>query len=299
MNVNDVKGTKAVRKAGIGIGVSGDVRNESSVDADVIFVGNSYVGMWRWGLAVIGHRRHIKFNLYHRSWCTLVPLPYLKVLPSHCHAGLREMWRIIRKLKPGTFIGMSSTWFLFRDPKFHAAVGGIVKDLASELKALHLHPFYLSDTPGMAEGADRYFACSAFSWMPLNKVWYALSGLRPSKKGTEKRKRNWSDEWAYQCVPGLFDEGYAPLEGRVESHLKMKQLTAASNMTYVDLFEHMCGDIGDSRNVTCKMPGNQTYGYFDTGYARDRHHLSVFGSFSLASFMDDQLVKMGALSATS
>lgn len=303
VDVNDVEGTKALRKAGIALGISGDVKNKSAIESDVILFGNSYAGMWRWGLAVIGLRRHVTFKIYQRNGCGLVTLPFIKLLPSHCHAGLHEMWHVLSTLNAGTFVGMSSSWFGIED----SLLQDVVKDLASELNALQLHPFVLADTPGIAEGADRYFVCSEFSWMPLNKVWYALSTAMGAKGGRKsrsaKRDGDWSEEWAHQCVPGLLEEGYAPLDGRAEAHVRMKQVTAALNVPYVDLFKHLCGDIEAELNVghdiTCKVPGNQTYGYFDIGYARDRHHLSVFGSFSLASFLDEQLVQMGALPATS
>ena len=153
------------------------------------------LGCWRWGLAKMGRERGLTFRIYQRNGCGLFTRNWLHLVASHRRPAIEHVLTILPTLSPGTYVGMSCSRFSHQQ-----VLPSILRNTTESLRALGLKPFGLSHTPGQAASAERYFACSEASWMPLTKVPFAAARTRARGTG--------DDEWAFNCVPGLLGEGY-------------------------------------------------------------------------------------------
>lgn len=269
------KGSKNVGVDVVLSGVHDD--NGNGRDSNVVFVGNSYVGMWKWALAVLGKRRGENFRILKRVGCGLSAPDDVHLLAKRCRRTNAIMWDELRNLRNGSYVGMSNSWYGVKG----GLLSQLIRNLVYELKSLGLVPFVMADTPGVSESVDRFFACADIASNPMTRVLLKV-------RGQSERS----------CMPQLFVDGWEPFKQRVKQYRILRKLLKEEGVHFLDLFKYLCGDIDETTRqkfITCKMPMNVTYGYNDIGYDRDRHHLNKFGSFSLQPFLEAELERIGAL----
>lgn len=252
-------------------------------EQDVVLFGNSYVAMWSYAFGFIGLERGISFRMFLLVGCPFVAQNAIDKIPAKCEQGMTFMWKRIRSLPRGTFVGLSFPFY--RTKIFSKRYEPIITDMLD----MKLRPFVISTPPGLAVENLSKFSC-----IDMSRMWIRRILFSHSEKDAPKH-----------CIDDVITNGskICTIHDRIQAYILPKELCEKHGVPYFDVFRHLCNFNFNSTKpspsefsvMRCAVPANFSYGHYDLGYSRDLHHLSPFGAFSLRQLMEKRMMDIGAL----